>query len=492
MKHVAAFFLAVFALLLVAPPTVARAQDAEEPNDPGYRFYEAAAKRILKAAGDKVWEAAEQAKRRNFFQFAFEQAERALVFDPDQADAREYLGYVKRGREWALDDEAASKVSKQNVRGGSNGKQESQESFDKRVDEWREKILAKADEYVAIKYAQLGDECAAKGYPLQALKGYEAALRLDPENAKARKGLGYKKFGKVWLTEKQDEARRNASQSKEIKEESRFDTLLGTQLTKAESEHFRVEARLPLEEVKELCTTLEVAYAYYLADLGVEPTKDVFGRRAQFVFMEDGDQWTKWCDVYGRSELSRKMGGTGDHAGLVDGHRIMDGHTPILRKDSAVHSAIHMLNLKVFQLQGGAWIDEGLAYYYTVKVQETCLTHCVAEKEGDYARPGKEGGLKDWGEPGNWKPNVKELVRRKADLELRALVQKPLTQLEFDATIKAWAVISWMMDTDRDRFIELIGSLRGVTNHVKAIEQQYEMGMEELDQQWRTYALRNY
>jgi hypothetical protein len=486
--------LAVLAGLVVAVPVpAARAQDVEKPSDPAFLYYEAAKRKILKSAGNKVWDAAEQAKRRNFFQYATMEAERAIEFDPNQADAREYLGYVKKGKEWVLDQDAASKVQRTNVRASKNGKQESQESFQKRIDEWKEKYLEKANEFVAARYAVLGDDCAKKGYPLQARKGYEAALRLDADNKKARKGLGYKRMGKVWLGNEQDDAREQAAKAEEVKEGDRWDGVLGAELAKAESRHFRVEGRIPVEECKEICFALETGYAYYLSDLGIDPTKDVFdGRRATFVFMEDGEQWEKWCNAFGGDEFTRKTGGTGNTSGLIFGHRMREQSTPLQRKDSALHQAIHMMNLKVFDMRGGAWINEGLSYYYSVKVQETCLTHCVALKKGQYANQGQEGGLKDWNDSNNWKPNVRELVDRKADVELRELVIKPITQLEFEATIKAWSVIQWMMDTDRDDFIALLGRLGGQGNHVKILESEYEKSLEDLDIDWREYVLRNY
>jgi len=491
---VATLALSALALMtLVMPGASARAQEVQEPNDEGYLYYEAAKRKILKSAGNKVWEAAEQAYRRGFHQFAIQQAKRAIGFDPNQSDARDYLKYVKKRKEWVLDEEAAEKMRKINQKASANGKSESQESYDKRVEEWKEKYLKKANQFVAAKYAVLGADCTKKGYPLQGVKGYEAALRLDSDNSKARKGLGYKKMGKVWLTKKQDEAREAASKAEKVKDASRWDATLGTELAKARSKHFRVEGRIEASECMEICTTLETAYAYYLSDLGMDPTQDVFGgRRATFVFMEDNDQWTKWCDAFGGDDFTRQTGGTGNIGSVIFGNRIKANSSPPLRKDSAVHMAIHMLNLKVFDMRGGAWINEGLSYYYTVKVQESCMTHCVSLKKGNYANPGDEGGLKDWNYTTNWKPNVKEMVRKKSDVEMRALVVKPITQLEFEATIKAWSVISWMMDTERDKFIDLMDELGGRSNHINVLEGAFEIGIEELDTKWREYVLRNY
>ena len=39
------------------------------------------------------------------------------------------------------------------------------------MEKWKEDRLKKADEYVASRYAKLGDACASKGFPLQAKKG---------------------------------------------------------------------------------------------------------------------------------------------------------------------------------------------------------------------------------------------------------------------------------------------------------------------------------
>ncbi len=151
-----------------------------------------------------------------------------------------------------------------------------------------------------------------------------------------------------------------------------------------------------------------------------------------------------------------------------------------------------MLNRKVWGFQGGAWINEGLAYYYTVKVQETCFTHCVALKKGNYAKPGDEGGLKDWGDPANWKPNIKTQVQKKNDVPLRTLILKPITQLEFDATIKAWSIITWMMEKDRDTFIGLLRQMRENNKHLMLVESMFEKGCEEIDEEWQRYVIRNY
>jgi tetratricopeptide (TPR) repeat protein len=470
---------------------------AARAEEPGFALYESAAKKILRSAGAKVWEAAEDARRSGFHQFAIEQAERAIGFDPDQKEAREFLRYAKRDGRWVRDEEAWNSpgVPKQNQRAASQGgAQESQESFDKRVEKWREESLQKADRFVAARYADLGDECASKGHLDQAKKGWEASLRLDPDNAKARKGLGYKRLGKTWLTAKQEQARKDAAKGTVVAEGSRWDEFFGTKLNKVESAHFRIESPYAVEELMGYVAAIETAYAYYLTDFGMDPSVDVFGGgRLTFVVMQTDDQWNKFVDAYGGAdkEFTRQMSGTGD-GNLLRGTASKQGSTVRGRTDQLVHQTVHSLNQFHWKVGHAAWIDEGLAYYYTLKVLETTSTFCVSLKKGNYVKPGNDGGIKEWGDAANWKPKIKELVLAKNDVPLRTLVNQPITQLQFDATVKAWCVVTWLMESDRDKFMQVLSQVGEQTKSEIVLQGLYEKGLEELDDAFHEHVRRTY
>ena len=481
LRRLVVLVLALAGLVAFARPALAV--------EPGFDHYEAQAKKLLKGAGVKLWEVADEARKSGFHQFAIEQAERAVSFDPDQKDAREFLRYV-RGKDgkWVRDEEAWNdpNLKKQNQRSSSSAGTESEESFQKRVDKWRDESLAKADKFVAARYADLGDECAAKGYADQAKKGWEASLRLDKDNAKARKGLGYKKLGKTWLTDKQDKARKDAAKGEVVKEESEWDDFFGTKLNKAESVHFRIESPYPVEELLTYLAGLETAYAYYLSDFGRDPTEDVFdGHRMTHVVMLTDDQWNKFVDVHGGSdkEFIRQMSGCGDGR-FLRGMRTTQGSNPTSRLDHLIHSSVHALNDRVWKVGDVAWLDEGLAYYYTLKVQETSSTFCVSLKKGDYAKPGNEGGMKEWGDVNNWKSKIKALVQKKNDVPMRTLVNQRITELQFDATVKAWCVVTWLMEADRDTFMSVLGEIGGGTKSGVVLEGTYGKGLEELDDEF--------
>lgn len=505
-----ALFAAVAVVFLVASGG-ARAAD----NDPGFDFYEKQAKEVLKTAGSKVWDCAKDAKTSGFFAFAIEQAERAIGFDPDQADARDFLKYEKKAGKWVqnMEDYNAPNFLKENVRAGGDHP-ESQESFDKRVKKWEEESLAKTNKFVAARYAELGDICSAKGYKDQAQKGYEAAMRLDKENEKARKGLGYIKFGKTWMTKKQDDARKAASKAEVLKEAETtvWEDLFGTKLTKVASLHFRIESTFPAEELSGHCLAAESAYAYYLADFSKDPGEDVFDRgQMTFVICGTEEQWNKCVDTYGGAdkEFTRQLGGmaVSDMIRVIRGGKgdvkvdkgggktqTTLGSTLESRRDMLVHLTVHTLNNRVWKLGGKAWLDEGLAYYYSLKVLESCTTHCVALKKGDYANGNKdEGGLKEWDDPGAWKPLLKDMVKKKNDTALRAVAMQPLTKLDFRDTVKAWGVASWLMDFDRDKFTSILEQmLDPAVKQENVIQGAYGKGYEEIDEDWHRFALKSY
>lgn len=480
------FFCAAAAL--VAAPGAVRAE-----TDVGFAFYEKTAVTVLKSAGAKIWGAADDARKCGLFQFAAEQAERALEFDPNLEDARKYLGFVKKGDKWVADPEATEKVARQNVR-PQNRSDAAQAQLQKK---WEDESLKAADRFCAKLYADLGDVCAAKGYADQALKGYESALRLDKDNASARKGLGYTKFGKTWITKKQDDARKAAAKAEVIKdtESTVFEDLFEKKLNKVESMHFRFESPYDVPELKMYAEAAETAYAYYLADFEHDPTEDVLeGHRMLFVVMQDDAQWNKFVDRFAGNdkEFTRKLAGC--HVGNGMGVRSQQGSTMESRRDMIVHQAVHRLGDRMWRIGDRAWLNEGLAYYYTLKVLESCLTHCVAQKKGDYANGHKdEGGMKDWGDPANWKPLMKTSVQKKDDTALRTVIMVPLTKLDFQDTVKSWSVITYLMDLDRSKFIQMLDQmLDPAVKQENVIQGVWGKGLEDLDEDWHAHVKKTY
>ena len=58
---------------------------------------------------------AKEAAAGRLFGIATKAMEKAVDIDTDQAAARKYLGYVKKGRDWVLDPEKAADVRRKNL-----------------------------------------------------------------------------------------------------------------------------------------------------------------------------------------------------------------------------------------------------------------------------------------------------------------------------------------------------------------------------------------
>lgn len=481
------------AALTVVPglrPRPAHAEDAEDRA--GLAFFEKTFKSAEKTISAKLWDIADDARKNALFQFAREEADRTLLYFPDHKDAREFLGYEKKKSEWVLDEDKAKTLPTQNTK---NSK-ESQDSFDKRVEKWRER-KAQVDEFIATKIAKVGDACRAKGYEEQAVKAYLRALALDKENEAARKGLGYQKVGRLWLSPAQLDAVKRAMDGKTIAEESELEKGLGVKLNKMGTPHFRVEDDQDPEGLGVALKGLETLYCFYLADIGRDPTEDVFeGRQAVFCVVSTQPLWEKWVDGFSNApdkQWTKESNVYVDKKALRAGTLRSETADQVDTRDPLLHHATHMLNHVVWDVSRIAWLDEGLAYYYTVKLQETTRTHCVQKIAGGYDKGEELGGEKDWETSEFWREYLRQLVAKKDDIDLRTLLGRKLAELDLPQTVKGWAVITWLMETERDRFLQFLTELKlGETSQEDLLQKIFGKGVEAIDKDWREYAARAY
>ena len=143
-----------------------------------------------------------------------------------------------------------------------------------------------------------------------------------------------------------------------------------------------------------------------------------------------------------------------------------------------------------------------MAYYYTVKIQATTRTSCVAQKIGGYAKGDTIISKMEWETSERWLEFLHTMVKKRSDIELRALMNKHLAELDLPQTVKAWAVISWLMKTRRDEFQKFLGLMKALDWSVKGdkrnkLQEQYfreafGSEIEQVDDEWRAYARRAY
>ena len=92
---------------------------------------------------------------------------------------------------------------------------------------------------------------------------------------------------------------------------------------------------------------------------------------------------------------------------------------------------------------------------------------------------------------------VHAIVAKKADVELRKIMGTPLATLDLQASVKAWGVISFLMDTRRDKFIDFLKRLKerkdpATEPQEDVFQAVFGTSIEAIDTEWRAFALRAY
>lgn len=476
----------VFAFLAVVVAIPALAKDRRKPSEQ----YADKEKAFLRAVAAKYVELAAQGRKLKLFQFAREAYEEALKYEENNRDARKWLGYVRKSSGWVIDPAEAKKMPEQNQKPQNMH----QSDFDKLVKKYRESEK-KVGLYVGRKYSGLGKWCDKEGLSDQAKKAWEKAIRFDPDNEVARTGLGFKLVDGKWRTEKQIRAIKEAKEGRLVNDSpSRYEGPLGIKLNKMESAHFRIETVYAPDDLREYVKNCEQAYAYFLRDVGEEELKAVWSSKAFFLVLDNQEQWHRYVDLFtGGSDRQKNftkqckgssadpslhsaqyMGADGDHAGVIDG---------------LVHRTSHFLVHHYWNITNQAWLKEGFAYYYTLKMLESTRWHCLAL--GDYNNPG--GGMKDWGESQNWKELLKEQVLGHGDPDVRMFHAQPISDLQFQASVKSWSMITWLFDKHREPFMKWLTAVgREGRKQEEALHEIFGWSFEELDKEWRDYVRENY
>ena len=464
---------------MLAAAVIASADDASA------HFYETRLARAQKAAAARLWDAAERARRDSLFRFAREEAARVLEFDTDHAAARAFLGYVRKPDGWAMDLAASGRQPNENRATGAVRLADAEAA-------WRTKVAARATLDVAAIFAGLGDECAAKGYRAESETAYRRALEFDGDNEAARRGLGQVRFVEgLWIEQDRASAFEAARVAQPVTETSRWDEVCGVTFNKARSGHFRVESPFAPAAIVKYLESCERVYAAYIAEFGVDRATKVLPLEPVFCVLSDDTQWNRWIDRIPR-ENPGFFRGLACHwprdrwaCAVRNGKDFSD----VERRDRLAHQTGHMLNLALWEMPDGMWLDEALAHRYAVLVQNYTASYCLAPRKEDY---GRSGETVQWTDQSQWKDLLKQQALAKDDLALRAIVTKRAYDLPIAASIKAWSVADFLIRRDRAAFVALVRGCKGDKDRVASLETRFGKDVETLDDLWRAWVIETY
>lgn len=443
--------------------------------------------KVEKAAAARLWDAADRARRSSLFGFARAEAQRVLDLDPDHKAARAFLGYVRKDDGWAMDLGASGTLPTENRAPAGGAKLADAESA------WRTQVRAKADADVAAMYAALGDECAGRSYSDEAHLAYGTALRLDRDNAAAHTGLGHARLAEgLWITAEANAALRTARETRPVAQASRLEDVFGEPFAKFETANFRVESPHSAAVIAGYLDTCETTRAAWLGDLGLDPSAAAFPRVPVFCVLESEGQWDRWINHMAQSANQGFLRARTFHWARdrwICSLRNHEGATDATRRDRLSHETAHMLNLAVWDMADGCWLDEALAHRCRVLLAGTTGAYCVAERPEEYAKPGAPG---DWTDPSRWKALLKASVAARDDTALRLVVNKRCYDLPLAASVKAWSVVDFLMRRDRDAFVGMLRDIRGQKDLVLLLETRFGRDVEVLDDEWRRWVAETY
>lgn len=466
---------------LAAAAVASAAESASE------RWYKVRRSKVEKAAAVRLWDAADRARRASLFRFAREEAQRVLELDPDNKAARTFLGYVRKDDTWTMDLAASGTLPTENRAPAGGAKLADAEAA------WRTGVRAKADADVAAMYASLGDECAGKGYRTEAQSSYALALGLDRDNPAAHTGLGHVRLAEsLWLTAPANAAFESSRAARAVAEASRLEDVFGEPFTKMESGHFRVESPHAAAAIAGYLETCEKTFAAYLCDLDVDPATKPFPRTPVFCVLQTEPQWDRWINHMAQSANQGFLRSQTFHWARdrwICTLRNHDGATDATRRDRLSHETAHMLNLAVWDMSDGCWLDDALAYRYPLLLAGTTLSYCLSPRKDDYA---KSGAARNWTDPGQWKPLLKESAAAGDDTPLRVIVTRRSYDLPIAASVKAWSVVDFLMRRDRAAFLGMLKELKGEKDLVGLLETRFGRDVDVLDDEWRKWVAETY
>jgi hypothetical protein len=470
--------------LLVATACFAGGNPAARAEDgrAAARYFDEEFEKVGSECATRVFALVTEARRESLNAFAVEEAYRLLlVFDRDHEEAREYLGFVKKAGGWSRDEQKAELVDRQNRKLHD----EAPTAFGRRVTAWLE-ARAETNRAVAAKLVDLGKACAEKGYESQSRRAYERALGVDAGCTEAHVALGHVRVEDLWLSPDEKKAFEQSAAGMPVAEKTPLEEKLGDSLEKSQSRHFRFQTDTDVVDLAAAARIAEATYTCFLADFGINPREDPFaGKRARLSVVSTPEAWQTWINLFARErdrEAAKGALSYCDPEALVAGAFRSDPSDAPDPLDPLLSGAARLMAERVWHLERHSWLDTGLTLYYAMKVRGVTRTFGLSPDPEMSAACSSE----------NWRPYVYELVRRHEDEDLTKIAAMD-GPLDVPSAVKSWAVVTWLMDTDRAKFVEFLRSAAGSDAKLDAVVLRvFGKNLFGIDRAWRAYALLNY
>jgi hypothetical protein len=456
----------------------------DPPPDPAAQFAAKFAAANQKAAKEFVT-LAKHCWSRKLFQHAFEEYAAAVACDPANAEAQKGIGKMLDGDKW-VDDPSAT-VKKKN-----EGKESDVFRY---TEEWKKKREA-ACEKLAKEFDAIADFAVKAKLDAEAKTAWKRVLDFDTDHEKARKGLGYEKQEGKWVppedvAKRKDGAKKiaDAGVGEIVEGKTDVENLGGFEFCKRKSKHFFMQGDYTDKEIQEL---MKVAAGTRTAFLeAFEKGEDDLDDFIEAVFVRDERDHRTFIDKCTAMD-ERKKKTYYEYGGYATFRprffeAVQGGGDWAYVKDICCHDVVHQMFHQYSGAQLNAWLEEGIAYWFTDRLLKSAETHCI-----DFALSGGGGGGKSWDNVLDWRALVKEMVAQ-GNPDLKEIMEGPLNSLTAKKGCKAWSVVDFMMTKHRRRFFRFVELLASGEKDEEALKQAFEVeGYSEFDRQWIEFVRATY
>ena len=343
--------------------------------------------------------------------------------------------------------------------------------------------------------AGLGTWAAARGIPDAAKRAFEKALEGNPDQARAREGLGYAKVDGQWLTPAEVE-RRKADEAAREAWAGALEKALGVPPEVLLTPHWRYANLLGDGKAADRAKDLETAFAEAAGILGGDPWKD----RATAVACAGSEQYGKWIETEGR----RLPGMRGP---LMDGVKKATGlkwHEPpvLARSDvpsiAAMHAAfLHTSGHLAVNLWNGYdrenplpfWVEEGFGGWMEDRVLGSRSSFCFGTRVktgyGDLARGSKAWDVTD----PDWKSLIRQTAQRNEFLPLEQMDALQSGEYSPREVGQAFSFVAFLLkEKEPARFRDYVARVKGGAKSPVAFKQAYGETLEGTEPAWKAFA----
>lgn len=249
-----------------------------------------------------------------------------------------------------------------------------------------------------------------------------------------------------------------------------------------------VEKRLLSEHaaMHEYLDRLEALYQDFCATLGCGD--DDFSTRFRVMvwsrFMHHQIAATQYTAQPNPNTGTKRMGAVGIYSVFLDPNQVdpdesasQDLHRNIR------HNVAHLLLANVWnarwpgELQGGGWLDEGVAHVFEDRLDQRCTNFCYREQDTTQTFKG-----------GRWREPVKKLAAARDRLKFADVAQKRSEELTLQEHALAWSWCDCLIAKDGPAFGRLCRAVKDGKGYRDALKDGYGFSAPAFEEAWQKYA----